>query len=46
METVIVVDANHPNGEYVINKSDFDPSKHKLKGEDKPKPRAKTESGK
>jgi len=46
METVTVIDAKHPNGEYIINKSDFDASKHTLKGVDKTtkKPKeAKTE---
>lgn len=37
METVVVIDPKHPDGEYVINKQDYDPSKHKLKGEVAPK---------
>jgi len=37
METVVVTDTAHPNGEYVINKSDFDPKIHTIKGEEKPK---------
>lgn len=46
METVTIIDTYHPNGEYVINKSDFDASKHTLKGDEKPKAKkAKTEGG-
>lgn len=37
METIIVIDSAHPSGEYVINKSDFDPKIHTIKGEEKPK---------
>lgn len=46
METVVVLDPKHPNGEYVINAEDFDPKAHTLKGEEKPKPKkGKTEGG-
>ena len=46
METVIVTDTAHPNGEYVINKKDFDSSIHTIKGEEKVKAKkSKNEEG-
>jgi len=43
METVTVIDAKHPCGEYVINKEDYDPKIHTLKGAEKPKATKKAE---
>ena len=47
VETVVIVDTNHPNGEYVINAADFDPAKHTKKGEEvkPPSKKAKNEEG-
>ena len=43
METVTVIDTKHPDGEYVINKDDFNPKVHTLKGAEKLKATKKAE---